>query len=111
MLFVGDLGPTAMNDLLQENGGTSLKSSVLKVSHHGHENSTTTEVINQVQPHYLLICMDHANWVRADNIAQTYAPYDVGIVAYTGKVSDDISTIIFRNDNSISLTNCFVEQQ
>ena len=53
-LFTGDSEKQAERDMVS-NFGEELKSDVLKVSHHGSQNSTTDEFLQYVSPQYAVI--------------------------------------------------------
>lgn len=58
MLFTGDIEAIAEKEILKEYKNTNintLKSTILKVAHHGSKSSSTQEFINQVQPQIALI--------------------------------------------------------
>ena len=53
MLFCGDMEAQAERDLLA--GGAALRADVLKVAHHGSDTSTSTALLEAVQPRYAVI--------------------------------------------------------
>lgn len=56
MLFTGDIEEVAENKILQEYNNTNiLKSTILKVAHHGSKSSSQEEFIREVQPQIALI--------------------------------------------------------
>ncbi len=51
MLFTGDIEEIAERGILEKYKGTNiLKSTILKVAHHGSKSSTTEEFLNTVKP-------------------------------------------------------------
>ena len=54
ILFTGDIEEIAEKKILEENKNT-LKSTILKVAHHGSKTSTTSEFLKAVNPQYALI--------------------------------------------------------
>lgn len=54
-LFTGDIEETAEKKILNEYDEQTLKSTILKVAHHGSKSSSTEEFINTVQPQIALI--------------------------------------------------------
>lgn len=62
MLFTGDIEEEAEKVLVSKYGGTYiLKSTVLKVAHHGSKSSSTEEFLNLVQPKIALIGVGENN--------------------------------------------------
>lgn len=56
MLFTGDIEEIAEKKILQEYNNTNiLKSTILKVAHHGSKSSSQEEFIKEVQPQIALI--------------------------------------------------------
>lgn len=56
MLLTGDIEDVAEKQILKEYSGTNiLKSTVLKVAHHGSKSSSQEEFIKKVQPKIALI--------------------------------------------------------
>ena len=56
MLFTGDIEQISENKIVQKYQGTNkLKSSILKIAHHGSKTSTTQEFLNSVKPKIALI--------------------------------------------------------
>lgn len=58
-LFTGDSGEKAETQMLNEN--TDLRSTVLKVSHHGSGGATTQKFLNAVSPEYAVISAGDEN--------------------------------------------------
>lgn len=55
-IFTGDIEEIAERDILEKYKGTNtLKSTMLKVAHHGSKSSTTEEFLNAVKPKIALI--------------------------------------------------------
>jgi hypothetical protein len=78
MLFVGDLEGKERGDppsevkygerlLLDSVDSTALRSTVLKVAHHGSETSSTTRFIEAVDPHYVVVSSGRRDFDRTPN--------------------------------------------
>jgi competence protein ComEC len=79
MLFVGDLEGKERNDppsevkygerlLLDSVDSTALRSTVLKVAHHGSETSSTARFIEAVDPHYVVVSSGRRDFDRTPNL-------------------------------------------
>ena len=56
MLFTGDIEEVAENEILSKyNNFKLLKSTILKVAHHGSKTSSTQNFLNAVKPQYAVI--------------------------------------------------------
>lgn len=58
-LFTGDSGEKVEKDILAS--GKNIKSTVLKVAHHGSKTSTTEEFLNAVSPKLAVVCVGDIN--------------------------------------------------
>jgi competence protein ComEC len=78
MLFMGDLEGKKRDDsasvlklgekfLLDSVGPAALRSTVLKVAHHGSETSSTTPFIEAVDPHYVVVSSGRTDFDRTAN--------------------------------------------
>ena len=54
MLFTGDIEQIAEKRIVEEYG-ENLKSTIIKIAHHGSKTSSTEEFINAVKPQIALI--------------------------------------------------------
>ncbi len=62
MLFTGDIEEIAEKQIIQEYKNTNLlKSTILKVGHHGSKTSSTQEFIEQIKPQIALIGVGENN--------------------------------------------------
>ena len=66
MLFTGDIEIEAENDLVNKYGN-SLKSDILKVSHHGSDTSSSKLFLSYVSPTYLLVSVGRNNFYGFPN--------------------------------------------
>lgn len=60
ILFTGDIEQIAEKEILKKYGDT-LKSTILKVAHHGSKSSSTEEFLNAVKPKIALIGVGKSN--------------------------------------------------
>ena len=104
ILFMGDLEGKARNDsasvlkfgekfLLDSLGPAALRSTVLKVAHHGSETSSTSRFIEAVDPHYVVVSSGRRPYGRQPNVR--FLP-DKGTLQRYCNHSD--STRIYRTD-------------
>lgn len=62
VLFTGDIEEIAEKTILEEYKNTNiLKSTILKVAHHGSKSSSTEEFLNAVKPKIVLIGVGENN--------------------------------------------------
>lgn len=59
-LITGD-APVSVEQFLARNDASLLKSTVLKLGHHGSQTSTSDEFLDQVQPHYAVVSAGNNN--------------------------------------------------
>lgn len=91
-LFVGDAEKEAETDLISS--GANLKSTVLKVGHHGSKTSTTQKFLNAVNPEYSVISVGpDSNNLPKDSIINRLK--NNNIKTYR---TDKSGTIIFTSD-------------
>lgn len=91
-LFVGDAEKEAETDLISS--GVNLKSTVLKVGHHGSKTSTTQKFLNAVNPEYSVISVGpDSNNLPKDSIINRLK--NNNIKTYR---TDKSGTIIFTSD-------------
>lgn len=55
MLFTGDIEEEAENEILSKYNANKLKSTILKVAHHGSKTSSMQNFLNAVKPQYAVI--------------------------------------------------------
>jgi len=60
-LLPGDAEKQVEREILSENSVEAVRSDVLKIGHHGSKNSTTTEFLAAVQPHFGIISAGEDN--------------------------------------------------
>ena len=60
-LLPGDAEKQVEREILSENSVEAIRSDVLKIGHHGSKNSTTTEFLAAVQPHFGIISAGEDN--------------------------------------------------
>lgn len=102
MLFTGDIeAPTEA--LLYKKYGSSLKSDVLKVGHHGSKTSSYYKFIEQVKPQYALIsCGDFAKYHHPNkNVVGSLE--HLGAKVYTTEKNGDLT--IVTDGKNFSFTN------
>lgn len=91
-LFVGDAEKEAETDLISS--GANLKSTVLKVGHHGSKTSTTQKFLNAVNPEYSVISVGpDSNNLPKDSIINRLKNNNIKIYR-----TDKSGTIIFTSD-------------
>lgn len=61
ILFTGDIEKIAEKEMLKKYKNDELKSTVLKIAHHGSKTSSTEEFINMVNPQIALIGVGENN--------------------------------------------------
>lgn len=101
-LFVGDAEKEAETDLISS--GANLKSTVLKVGHHGSKTSTTQEFLKAVKPEYSVISVgpDSNNLPKDSTIARLKKN---NIKTYR---TDENGTVVFVSDGND--VNVFTEK-
>lgn len=102
MLLTGDIeAPTEA--LLLKKYGTSLKSDVLKVGHHGSKTSSYYKFIEQVKPQYALIsCGDFAKYHHPNkNVVGSLE--HLGAKVYTTEKNGDLTVV--TDGNGFTFTN------
>ena len=86
-LFTGDAEKESENDILSKN--YDVKSTVLKVGHHGSKTSTTKEFLRKVSPKYAVICVgeDKYNLPKKETITKLK---DCGAKIYRTDLDGDV---------------------
>jgi beta-lactamase superfamily II metal-dependent hydrolase len=99
-LFLGDMGQSGLNDLIQYNS-FCLKSDILKIAHHGHKHSSPKNFINEVKPTISFVTTtldsipDHDTFCnRLEEL--TAGDIDFGSLIYSGEEKGAYSTIAIR---------------
>lgn len=92
-LFTGDAERAEEQDIL--NAGYPLKSTVLKVGHHGSENSTTYPFLREIMPEYAIISVGKDNAYGHPTEAALSRLYDADVIVYR---TDIYGTIICKSD-------------
>lgn len=91
-LFTGDIETAAESDIIRTYG--SLQSTVLKISHHGSESSTSNRFLDAVQPQYAVISVGENSYGHpADDTLKRI--FSHGSVVYR---TDENGTIICHSD-------------
>ena len=104
-LFTGDAEKESESDILKKN--YDIKSTVLKVGHHGSKTSTTKEFLRKVSPKYAVICVgeDKYNLPKKETItklkecgAEIYrTDIDGDVVIATNGKADSIKIVTSKN--------------
>lgn len=104
-LFTGDAEKESENDILRKN--YDIKSTVLKVGHHGSKTSTTKEFLRKVSPKYAVICVgeDKYNLPKKETItklkecgAEIYrTDLDGDVVIATNGKADSVKIVTSKN--------------
>lgn len=96
-LFTGDSGEKAEAQMLSEN--TDLKSTVLKLSHHGSNGATTQKFLDAVSPQYVIISAGEENIYLPNR--ETVSR----VIQSKAKIyrTDEYGTIILATDGSSSV--------
>ena len=91
-LFTGDIETAAESDIIRTYG--SLQSTVLKISHHGSESSTSNRFLDAVQPQYAVISVGENSYGHpADDTLSRILSHGVEIFR-----TDENGTIICHSD-------------
>lgn len=99
-LFTGDAERDEEEEIL--NSGADLKSTVLKVGHHGSRTSTSYPFLREVMPQYAVISVEKGNSYGHPNEETLSKLSDAGVEVYRTDESGDI--VMTSNGNSISIT-------
>lgn len=93
-LFVGDAEKESEADLISS--GANLRSTVLKVGHHGSKTSTTQEFLNAVKPEYSVISVGpDSNNLPKDSTINRLKKNNIKIYR-----TDESGTVIFVSDGN-----------
>ena len=99
-LFMGDAESDEEEEIL--NSGADLKSTVLKVGHHGSRTSTSYPFLREVMPQYAVISVEKGNSYGHPNEETLSKLSDAGVEVYRTDESGDI--VMTSDGNSISIT-------
>lgn len=99
-LFTGDAESDEEEEIL--NSGADLKSTVLKVGHHGSRTSTSYPFLREVMPQYAVISVEKGNSYGHPNEETLSKLSDAGVKVYRTDESGDI--VMTSDGNSISIT-------
>ena len=99
-LFTGDAESDEEEEIL--NSGADLKSTVLKVGHHGSRTSTSYPFLREVMPQYAVISVEKGNSYGHPNEETLSKLSDAGVEVYRTDESCDI--VMTSDGNSISIT-------
>ena len=95
-MLMGDASIMTEKLILENNQGSILKSDILKVSHHGSENSTSEEFLKAIAPKFALISDGKNNKYGHPNqeVLNLLDKFKAKIFR-----TDEIGTIIIKCDN------------
>lgn len=99
-LFTGDAESDEEAEIL--NSGADLKSTVLKVGHHGSRTSTSYPFLREVMPQYAVISVEKGNSYGHPNEETLSKLSDAGVEVYRTDESGDI--VMTSDGNNISIT-------
>ncbi len=99
-LFTGDAESDEEEEIL--NSGADLKSTVLKVGHHGSRTSTSYAFLREVMPQYAVISVEKGNSYGHPNEETLSKLSDAGVEVYRTDESGDI--VMTSDGNNISIT-------
>lgn len=99
-LFTGDTESDEEEEIL--NSGADLKSTVLKVGHHGSRTSTSYPFLREVMPQYAVISVEKGNSYGHPNEETLSKLSDAGVEVYRTDESGDI--VMTSDGNNISIT-------
>ena len=99
-LFTGDAESDEEEEIL--NSGADLKSTVLKVGHHGSITSTSYPFLREVMPQYAVISVEKGNSYGHPNEETLSKLSDAGVEVYRTDESGDI--VMTSDGNNISIT-------
>ena len=99
-LFTGDAESDEEEEIL--NSGADLKSTVLKVGHHGSRTSTSYLFLREVMPQYAVISVEKGNSYGHPNEETLSKLSDAGVEVYRTDESGDI--VMTSDGNNISIT-------
>ena len=98
-LFTGDAESDEEEEIL--NRGADLKSTVLKVGHHGSRTSTSYPFLREVMPQYAVISVEKGNSYGHPNEETLSKLSDAGVEVYRTDESGDI--VMTSDGNSINI--------
>lgn len=99
-LFTGDAEKESESDILRKN--YDVKSTVLKVGHHGSKTSTTKEFLRKVSPKYAVICVgeDKYNLPKKETITKLK---ECGAKIYRTDLDGDVVIATNGNEENIKI--------
>ena len=101
-LFTGDAERAAEQAILNSGYGAELSSTVLKVGHHGSENSTTYPFLRQIMPQYAVISVGEGNSYGHPTEAALSRLRDANVKVFRTDLQGDVfctsdgKTVVFR---------------
>lgn len=103
MLFTGDIEKIAENEILKkyQNNINILRSTILKVPHHGSKSSSTNKFVDAVKPKMVLIGVGKNNKFGHPNIDVLKRYEEIGAKIYRTDINKEIKLII---NNCIKIT-------
>lgn len=99
-LFTGDMEAAAEKDLVES--GVELRSTVLKVGHHGSSSSTSYRFLREVAPAYAVIPVGTANQYGHPNEDVLSRLRDANAIVYRTDLQGDVTCI--SNGKTVSFT-------
>lgn len=106
-LFTGDAEREEEEDIRE--AGFALESTVLKVGHHGSENSTTYPFLREVMPEYAVISVGEGNSYGHPRPEALGRLHDAGVTVLR---TDEVGTIICTSDGkTVALTTEYEEKE
>lgn len=107
MLFTGDIEETAEKAILKEYKDTNvLKSTILKVAHHGSKSSSTLGFLEAVSPKIALIGVGKNNNFGHPNEQIIERLKENGVRVYRTDNGGEISTVVNRKGKIIKVNKC-----
>ena len=105
MLFTGDIEEKAEREILRQN--YNLKSTILKVAHHGSKSSSIKEFIEAVNPRIALIGVGKNNKFGHPNEDVIERLEEQGTQIYRTDLDGEVS-ISVNNNGKIQMPNLFI---
>lgn len=98
MLFTGDIEQISENKIVQKYKSTNkLKSSILKIAHHGSKTSNTEEFLNLIKPKIALIGVGKDNKFNHPNVEVLERLQKKGSKVYRTDENGEVRIIVDRN--------------
>ena len=98
-LFTGDAESDEEEEIL--NSGADLKSTVLKVGHHGSRTSTSYPFLREVMPQYAVISVEKGNSYGHPNEDTLSKLSDAGVEVY--RTDESVDIVMTSDGNSINI--------